>query len=634
MNLDAVVQSRIEASPSGNSWATTGVALALPFVAVTGVAAASGGFNATSFGWTALAFVWAVVVAVTISAAVWGKLDVCWLVAASAGGFYAFASTAWTESVADAVNAGFRWLVYLTGIALALLVARRGRLNLWLGGLVFGATAVCGYAVTTRLFPDRFGAFNADAGYRLFVPIGYWNALGIFAALASLLAVGVASLGRIRWIQIISGAALVPLTATMYFTFSRGAWLALALGLVATFALSPHRVRLLIGILFLAPIPAVGVLLESRAGALTHQATAMGVAAHAGHRLAIELAVLFVAQAIAGAAYTVWAPRVRISDTVRRTAGVIAIAVVVLGSVAVVAAYGSPIAIARHGYDSFVSAPPGGADLNGRLFSLSNNGRTVLWHSALDDFRAHPLVGSGAGSFSRWWLEHRATSYFVQDAHNLYLQTLAEGGVIGLAIILVLLSVPLVAAVRARDHPLVAPAFGAYVAYLVHAAIDWDWQMPAVTLLALFVGAAMVAAARGKPIVLLGRLPYRIALVSAGAVVAAIAFVGLIGNLALARAQNAILNGYGQSAIVDATRAHRWAPWSGPALKALGESRVLAGDRLGGLDALHRAAAKDPTDWQTWFDIAAVTTGAAQREALARARLLNPVGPELAIAGR
>ena len=113
-----------------------------------------------------MAFVWAVVVAVTIAAPVWGALDVCWLIAASAGGFYALASTAWTESSADAVNAGFRWLVYLTGIALALLVARRGRLDLWLGGLVFGATAVCGYAVTTRLFPDRFGAFNADAGYR------------------------------------------------------------------------------------------------------------------------------------------------------------------------------------------------------------------------------------------------------------------------------------------------------------------------------------------------------------------------------------------------------------------------------------------------------------------------------------
>ena len=69
---------------------------------------------------------------------------------------------------------------------------------------------------------------------------------------------------------------------------------------------------------------------------------------------------------------------------------------------------------------------------------------------------------------------------------------------IGLALLVALLAIPLVAAVRARRHPLVAPAFGAYVAFLVHAAVDWDWQMPAVTLLALFTAAVLVAAARGR----------------------------------------------------------------------------------------------------------------------------------------
>ena len=170
---------------------------------------------------------------------------------------------------------------------------------------------------------------------------------------------------------------------------------------------------------------------------------------------------------------------------------------VVLGAViGAFVAVGSPPTLARHAYHSFVSTPTGGSDLNGRLFTLSNDGRIVLWHAAFADFKAHPVVGSGAGSFGRWWLAHRTSAYFVEDAHNLYVQTLAEGGVIGLALLAALLGVPLVAAVRARRHPLVAPAFGAYVAFLVHAAVDWDWQMPAVTLLALFVGAALVTAAR------------------------------------------------------------------------------------------------------------------------------------------
>jgi len=56
--------------------------------------------------------------------------------------------------------------------------------------------------------------------------------------------------------------------------------------------------------------------------------------------------------------------------------------------------------------------------------------------------------------------------------------------------------VPVYAAFKARRHPLVPAAFGAYVAYLVHAGVDWDWEMTAVTLTALFIGASIVAAER------------------------------------------------------------------------------------------------------------------------------------------
>jgi hypothetical protein len=65
-------------------------------------------------------------------------------------------------------------------------------------------------------------------------------------------------------------------------------------------------------------------------------------------------------------------------------------------------------------------------------------------------------------------------------------------------------------------------------------------------------------------------------------------------------------------------------------LVALGQGRILAGSRGSGLEALRQAAADDPGDWGTWFDIAAVTTGAEHRAALARAEALNPLSPEIA----
>ena len=173
------------------------VVVVLPLIAIAGVGSANGGFFATSFGWTALAFACAVIIVLAIAAPVWGRFDRIWLVATACLCVYTFLSAAWAGSVGDAVDAGLRMLVYLTGIAGALLVLRRGDLSCWLAGLVLGVAGVCVYSLATRLFPSHFGGLNL-ATYRLFVPVGYWNALGIFAAIALLLGVGVVAVGRWR----------------------------------------------------------------------------------------------------------------------------------------------------------------------------------------------------------------------------------------------------------------------------------------------------------------------------------------------------------------------------------------------------------------------------------------------------
>ncbi len=76
------------------------------------------------------------------------------------------------------------------------------------------------------------------------------------------------------------------------------------------------------------------------------------------------------------------------------------------------------------------------------------------------------------------------------DAHNLYLETLAELGPFGLVLLAAMLALPLVAALRVREHPFASAATGAYAAFLFHAALDWDWEMPAVTLAGLVCASA------------------------------------------------------------------------------------------------------------------------------------------------
>lgn len=59
--------------------------------------------------------------------------------------------------------------------------------------------------------------------------------------------------------------------------------------------------------------------------------------------------------------------------------------------------------------------------------------RMVYWGIAWDSFVAHPVTGTGFNTFAR-----RVNPYHM-DTHNLYLRTLAEGGVIGAIVLLALL---------------------------------------------------------------------------------------------------------------------------------------------------------------------------------------------------
>jgi O-antigen ligase len=122
--------------------------------------------------------------------------------------------------------------------------------------------------------------------------------------------------------------------------------------------------------------------------------------------------------------------------------------------------------------------------------------RPNYWRAAIADTRSHPISGSGAGSFDDYWYAHRNSEANVRDAHSLYLESLAELGPVGLLLVLGVLIPPLAAAAIARSEPAVAVAAGGYSAFLVHAGLDWDWEMPATTLAGLACGAALLAAVR------------------------------------------------------------------------------------------------------------------------------------------
>ncbi|HEV8686594.1 MAG TPA: O-antigen ligase family protein [Gaiellaceae bacterium] len=135
--------------------------------------------------------------------------------------------------------------------------------------------------------------------------------------------------------------------------------------------------------------------------------------------------------------------------------------------------------------------------------ALDLGDRPHYWRAAFRQYEEDPLLGSGAGTFQLHWPEHRPSDLTVLDppdvldAHSLYLEALAELGIVGLALVVAALAVPLWAFRKRLGDPLTSLLAPPYAAFLVHAGLDWDWEMPAVTLSGLVCGTAAAVAARG-----------------------------------------------------------------------------------------------------------------------------------------
>jgi len=236
--------------------------------------------------------------------------------------------------------------------------------------------------------------------------------------------------------------------------------------------------------------------------------------------------------------------------------------------------------------------------------------RTDYWHVALADAGAHPVLGSGAGTYHQAWIERRPTPHEAHDAHSLYLETLAELGPLGLLLVAGTLALPFL---RGRGA-----ALGAYAAFVVQAGVDWEWELPAVTLAGLLCGVAALKVVPSNRL-LLGTKSRTVALVGALGL-AAFALVGLAGNRAIDRAADALRRGDTASASAEARSARRFAPWSAEPYRI--DSRARGGDAA----LLREALARDPRDWSLWAALAETTTGPERRRAAEMAARLNPLG--------
>jgi hypothetical protein len=123
-------------------------------------------------------------------------------------------------------------------------------------------------------------------------------------------------------------------------------------------------------------------------------------------------------------------------------------------------------------------------------FHVASPDRTAERAAALRLFREHPVTGTGPGEATLRWRSSDGEEVGARYAHNEYLQTLAELGVVGVGL-LVALMFSLVRALNRTPRRLWAGVVAALLALGVQSVFDFLWHVPALPLVAaLLAGAA------------------------------------------------------------------------------------------------------------------------------------------------
>lgn len=103
--------------------------------------------------------------------------------------------------------------------------------------------------------------------------------------------------------------------------------------------------------------------------------------------------------------------------------------------------------------------------------------RFVFFEDGLKLFARSPVIGLGLGAFENGVRGVQSFRYDTKYAHNHYIQTLAETGIIGLALFLGLLAVSAACLWRGRKRPL-APALGAALVFMAcHALVEFTFSI-------------------------------------------------------------------------------------------------------------------------------------------------------------
>jgi hypothetical protein len=615
----------------------------LPFVLVLYLALKGGGYDLVVRGEVGIAIWWIVLLGALIGALPVRALGRAEL--AGVGLLFAFAAwtalgISWSPSSERSVEEAGRVLTFVGVLGLSVAAQDREALRRTVRSVGAAIAMVGCLALLSRFEPSWFptqqtGTFLRGTGDRLSYPLNYWNGLAALMAIGVPLVLVAAAESHRLITQALATAALPVMALVAFYTLSRGGAIEMVVALVVLLMLYPRRLDLL-------PTLALGGGGAALAIAAALQRNALqdnigdAVAARQGDEM---FAVVFVVCTGVGLIRVgvgvavrngLW-PRPRVP---REGAALLAVLLATAALGAALAA-GLPHRISQGWRDFKDPVAAQGAE---RFSNASGNGRYQLWQSSLDAFSTDPLTGIGPGTFEFWWSrEGTLPNYFVRDAHDLYLETLAELGIPGLSLLLAALGAIFVVGFRklmrseAYERALLAAAIAACAAFMTSAIVDWVWELTVVPVAFFLLAGAVLrtsagGSSRGRDSS--GRTWQRIVLAAIAVLALAVITVPTLAVRDVRRSQSDARGGQLASALDAAKGAESLAGFA--ATPSLQQALVL--EAQGHFDqaaaAAQDATREESTNWRTWLTLSRIETERANArsavDAYRTARSLNP----------
>ena len=622
------------------------------------LALADGGYSDELQSAATVAVWWAVVIALALGG--WPRSRVPTAVIGAGACLAALAiwtafSLGWASDDGGAFDEVVRVLGYLGLFVLVAIAAPRASARSWLEGIALGLVVVAVLALVSRFEPsfagDReLGVFLPAAANRLSYPIGYWNGLAAAMAIAVVLLVWLGAQGRTAALRAVAVGAIPLPILVIYLASSRGGVAAGVVGLAVLVALGPARARMLACLALGGAAGAWLLFLASRQHELV-DALADSTAASQGDRMLVVSIAICAALALIRLLLDPRLMRLEVSPRIERRVGI----AVAIAAVAAILLSGPA---AR--WEEFKQVTPletKSTYVAAHLTSGRGSGRYQFWSSAVDAFAEQPVHGIGAGGYEAYWAEHGSLARPVRDAHSLFIEQMAELGVIGVGLVLGFLGFALVSGsrrgpTRARDGALGA-AIAVLAAGIASAAIDWTWELPACFGLVVVAAALLCGPATLERMPLLSAVPDHLdggrgsalgrrgSRFGLGIAALAIGWVAIwaggdqfLTQLRLSDSRDAASAGELSSAAQSARDASTLQPWAAEPRLQLALIEELDGDLESANRDLGEAIARARDDWQLWFVRARLKVKMGDVEganrALERARQLNPRAPFLA----